>query len=197
MRKLYMIRHGSTEANERRLYYGATDLPISQKGREELINLKAMRRYPDISGCTVYTSGMRRTLETLSILYPGTEAKAEELIREMDFGKFEMRSYDEMKDDSEYIEWITGDYLKNVCPDGESPDMHRIRAIKGFEKILSETKGDVMVITHNGSMTAFMEYLFPNEGENRWYWDSKNGEGYCVEFEDEHPVGYSRIPVRL
>ena len=33
MNTLYMIRHSLTEGNERRLYYGATDLPLSENGR--------------------------------------------------------------------------------------------------------------------------------------------------------------------
>ena len=170
-RKLYMIRHGRTVANDRNLYYGATDLEVSPEGRAQLELLRRERTYPDISGCTVYTSGMKRTQETLEVLYPGVTAVPEPMVSEMNFGKFEMRSYEEMKSDPEYIAWITGDYLKNVCPEGESPEEHSRRAVEGFKKILSETQGDVMVIAHNGSMTAFMQYLFPDEGENRWYWN--------------------------
>ena len=36
---VYLIRHGKTEANEKRLYCGSTDLPLSEKGREELNRL--------------------------------------------------------------------------------------------------------------------------------------------------------------
>ena len=30
---IYLIRHGKTEANEKHLYCGSTDLPLSEKGR--------------------------------------------------------------------------------------------------------------------------------------------------------------------
>ena len=33
MRTLYLLRHSLTEANERRLYCGWTDLPLSPAGR--------------------------------------------------------------------------------------------------------------------------------------------------------------------
>ena len=33
---IYLIRHGRTEANEKWLYCGSTDLSLSEKGREEL-----------------------------------------------------------------------------------------------------------------------------------------------------------------
>lgn len=37
--KLYLIRHGKTEANERHLYCGSTDLPLSNAGIRELQGL--------------------------------------------------------------------------------------------------------------------------------------------------------------
>ena len=37
--KLYLIRHGKTMANEKHLYCGSTNLPLSEKGIEELQNL--------------------------------------------------------------------------------------------------------------------------------------------------------------
>ena len=33
---IYLIRHGKTEANEKHLYCGSTDLPLSEAGRGEL-----------------------------------------------------------------------------------------------------------------------------------------------------------------
>ena len=36
---IYLIRHGKTEANERHLYCGSTDLSLSDTGRAELQQL--------------------------------------------------------------------------------------------------------------------------------------------------------------
>ena len=36
---IYLIRHGRTEANDRHLYCGSTDLPLSREGAEELRTL--------------------------------------------------------------------------------------------------------------------------------------------------------------
>ena len=33
---IYLIRHGKTETNEKHLYCGSTDLPLSGAGKEEL-----------------------------------------------------------------------------------------------------------------------------------------------------------------
>ena len=46
---------------------------------------------------------MRRCEETLEILYGVLPHECVPAFREMDFGAFELRSYEEMKDDSAYI----------------------------------------------------------------------------------------------
>ena len=37
---VYLIRHGKTEANEKRLYCGSADLSLSEQGREELQKMR-------------------------------------------------------------------------------------------------------------------------------------------------------------
>lgn len=60
---IYLIRHGKTEANEKRLYCGSTDLPLSEAGRAEL-----QQRHYDIKNVRFLTSGMKRTEQTLRAL---------------------------------------------------------------------------------------------------------------------------------
>ena len=75
---IYLIRHGKTEANERRLYCGSTDLPLSESGREELRRI----RY-DISGVRFLTSGMARANETMELLFPGVPYETDSRFREI------------------------------------------------------------------------------------------------------------------
>ena len=42
MSAVYLIRHGRTEANEKHLYCGSSDLPLSVSGAEELKKLTAI-----------------------------------------------------------------------------------------------------------------------------------------------------------
>lgn len=194
MRSVYLIRHGATEANEKKLYYGATNLPITDAGRAELEGLRLRGGYPDIAGAAVYTSGMLRADETLEILYPGAEHMVEPRLGEMNFGSFEMRGYEELCGDPEYIRWISGDYLENVCPGGESARQHVKRAVEAFGDILEACRENVLIVCHSGTITGIMESLFPNEGENRFYWSCPNGGGYAVLMDGKIPMKYDRIP---
>ena len=168
---IYLIRHGKTEANEKHLYCGSTDLPLSDTGRGEL----EQRDY-DISHVRFLISGMKRTRETLQILFGEVPYEVDPRFREVDFGNFEMHSYEQLKDRADYQIWLTGDNEVNVPPGGESGAQMRERVLQAF----SEIGEDTCVITHGGVIAAIMEHLFPDEGKNRYQWQPKPGCGYAV-----------------
>ena len=113
--RILLLRHGITEANEKHLYCGSTDLPLSPAGRAAL-----RRQEMPAPGTRFITSGMRRCNETLEALFGTVPYEIEPDFREIDFGDFEMKSYEMLKDDPAYQAWITGDNEKNVPPNGES-----------------------------------------------------------------------------
>ena len=168
---VYLIRHGKTEANEKHLYCGSTDLPLSERGRAELQNL-----HYDIRDVRFLTSGMKRTDETLQILFGNVPYEVESRFREVDFGIFEMHSYEELKDTEKYQAWLTGDNETNVPPNGESGRQMKMRVLTALFEICE----DSCVITHGGVIAAIMEYLFPNEDKNRYEWQPAPGCGYRI-----------------
>ena len=178
--KLVLIRHGRTAANESRLYCGSTDIPLSEGGKTGLEELKRAFVYPAPCGARYITSGMKRCEETLRILYGAVAGETEKDLREMDFGEFEMKSYEELKDVPAYTEWIGGDNGANVCPGGESGTIMKARVISALEKLLKENRNAV-IITHGGVIAAIMEYLFPEERKNRYEWQPKPGGGYLID----------------
>lgn len=175
-----MLRHGRTSANDRHLYCGSTDLPLSESGREELIRLRTSFLWPDIGGCRVYTSGMLRAEETLALIYGEIPHHAEPGFREMDFGRFEMHSYEELCNDQEYRTWCDGDNEGNVAPGGESGRQMSARVISAFRRILSGGE-DALIVLHGGPIAAIMASQFPDEEKNRFDWQPKNGRGYVIE----------------
>ena len=168
---IYLIRHGKTEANEKHLYCGSTDIPLSQAGKEELCKLKY-----NIPKVRFLTSGMKRTKETLQILFGDVPYEVDSRFREVDFGIFEMRSYEELKKTQAYQDWLTGDNETNVPPDGESGLQMKTRVLSAF----SEIREDSCIITHGGVIAAIMEHLFPEENKNRYEWQPKQGKGYAI-----------------
>ena len=176
---IYLIRHGKTEANEKHLYCGSTDLPLSDAGRAELQEI-----HYDIKNVRFLTSGMKRTNETLQILFGDVPYETDPRFREVDFGIFEMHSYEELKDTPEYQTWLTGDNEANIPPQGESGAQMKMRILQA----LSEIQEDTCIITHGGVIAAIMAHLFPEEGKNRYEWQPKPGRGWAID-----KIGYREL----
>lgn len=168
---IYLIRHGKTEANEKRLYCGSTDLPLSETGAAQLRRLSY-----EIKNARFLTSGMKRTNETLKILFGDVPYEEDPRFREMDFGIFEMRSYQELKDTPAYQAWLTGDNEANVPPEGESGLQMKRRVLEAFREI----REDTVLLTHGGVIAAIMQHLFPEENKSRYDWQPQNGCGYII-----------------
>ncbi len=177
---IYLIRHGKTEANECHLYCGRTDLHLSEAGKAELQALSYA-----VGNARFITSGMKRTEETLQILFGDVPHIQNPAFREVDFGSFEMRSYEELKNDPAYIDWITGNNDTNIPPHGESGNQMKSRVLAAFAEIEDNT----VIITHGGVIAAIMEQLFPQENKNRYQWQPKPGCGYAI-----HGNKYTKIP---
>ena len=177
---LFLIRHGKTVANEKHLYCGSTDLPLSKAGAKELQAL-----HYDIENVLFITSGMKRTNETLQILFGDVPYQVDPRFREVDFGIFEMQSYEEIKDTPEYQVWLTGDNEANILPQGESGLQVKERVLQG----LAEIKEDTCIITHGGVIAAIMQHLFPGEKKSRYDWQPSPGHGYMITSNT-----YRRIP---
>ena len=176
---IYLIRHGKTVANEQHLYCGSTDLPLSDGGREELHSM----RY-DITPERFVTSGMKRTDETLRILFGSVPYCVDSRFREVDFGDFEMKSYEMLKDDPAYQIWLTGDNEANTPPGGESGVQMTRRVLEAFREIPDGTA----LVTHGGVIAAIMASLFPQEGKHRYQWQPRNGHGYEIRGGTYRPI---------
>lgn len=169
--RIYLIRHGRTEANVRSLYCGSTDVTLSDEGRQEL---KAICH--DIKNVRFLTSGMNRANETLRLLFGDVPYEVDPRFREVDFGEFEMFTYEQLKDREDFQTWLAGDNENNVPPGGESGNQMKKRAMEAFSQI----REDTCVVTHGGVIAGLMGMLFPEEGKNRYQWQPANGHGYCI-----------------
>ena len=177
--KLYLIRHGKTYCNEKKLYCGKSDVDLTKNGIKELKeNLKKIN-YPK---CDFYfTSGAKRANQTLEIICPENKYSKIAKFFEYDFGDFELKSYEELKLLKEYISWIDDKEEKIKCPNGESKEQFRKRIIEGFKELIAyfieENIKTALGVTHGGTIGMILEMLY--DDKKKFYeWQPKNGEGY-------------------
>lgn len=181
---LTMVRHAQTEGSLRELYYGASDIPALPESLAELH--ENANRYP--TAPRYYTSGLLRTEQTLRALYGDVPHTALPGLQEMNFGDFEMRGYNELKDDPAFQRWAA-DSEHNPCPNGESAPQTMARNRAAMEQVLSAGEDAVCVI-HGGVTSGLMMHWF---GGTRYDYLLAPGEGYQVSFNEKKPVSYSKI----
>ncbi|MEG0894957.1 MAG: histidine phosphatase family protein [Oscillospiraceae bacterium] len=190
---IHLIRHGRTIANENHLYCGATDIPLTQLGKQELILLKSQINYPKSN--LIIASGLLRTMQTANILFDNKKLEVIEDLQEINFGDFEMRGYKQLKSDLEYQRWIS-DIEVNLPPNGEGKPHFIKRVINGFKKAecLCKNKGEesAVIVTHGGVIAILMENFFPHQ-KNFYQWQPTFGRGYTLCFDNPDNINYKEI----
>lgn len=105
---LHLIRHAHTAGNMEKKYIGWTD--------EAVLPFKATT---DPLRKTVWGSDLLRCRQTASVLFPNAEYHADPDFRECNFGEWEMKTYDQLKNVRQYRNWID-DPFSITPPGGEN-----------------------------------------------------------------------------
>lgn len=89
MGKLYILRHGKTEWNQRRKLQGQTDIPLCEEGRVSAA--EAGERYKDVHFDVCYCSPLVRARETADLLLRGRNIPIiyDDRLKEVSFGVYE------------------------------------------------------------------------------------------------------------
>ena len=149
--RLYLIRHGITQGNLEGKYIGTTDLPLCEEGESAISSLAALEVYPKVQ--KVYSSPLKRCLQTADIIYPERLLKRIDGISEIDFGDYEGKTQAELQNDAKYLEWLKGGY-DAAPPNGESFGNFTLRCLDGLEEIFKDMMANEVtsaaVITHSG-----------------------------------------------
>lgn len=151
--RLSIIRHGRTAANDDGRYIGTTDLPLSERGREELLEKAETMDYPKVQ--KVYSSPLLRCIQTAGIIFPDRELVTHGGLSEMDFGDFEGQTVEDLIDLDCYKTWLQGG-LDNAPPEGESLSAMIERSYLALRDILTDMMKEELthagVVTHSGIM---------------------------------------------
>ena len=155
--RISVLRHGMTEANEKGVYIGSTDLPLSDKGAAELAAKTDEYDYPRVH--RVYSSPLRRCTETAEILFPDTELCTVDDLRELNFGEFENKSIDELAKRSDYNDWLRGGKDARP-PKGESLEEMTARTYKAVHSVITDMMENGLthcaIITHGGIISNML-----------------------------------------
>lgn len=176
--EIILIRHFMTQGNIERRYIGTTDEPL-------LPGQPVRRRYPAAGAVAV--SPLRRCIETAERIYPDVKKYVCRELRECDFGMFENKNYEELKDHPDYQRWLDSGG-KIPFPEGEGMDAFCERCVKGFcnmtGRFIEEGCRTAAFVVHGGTIMAVLD-RFAHHEEGFYHWQVKNGEGFRVKLDEE------------
>jgi len=172
--ELICIRHGRTQWNKDKRYLGHTDIGILPESLTELLSVKEElkgRRFHQ-----VFCSDLKRCRETLECIYPISQDKVvfDQRLREMDFGEWEGKTYDQLKDSTHYRAWL--DNPQSVTPPrGESWGHFHQRLNHFMDSLVSIIKEDnydnlvssALIVTHGGVIRQLASTMIPGSK----FWD--------------------------
>lgn len=180
------VRHGIALGNLQKQHLGVTDSPLAPVGIERLEKLAATGGYPPVE--RVYTSPLSRCRDTAKIAYPQHEAIIVDDFIERNFGDYEAKSFEDMKDDPAYLAWVESGFKGAPGKEGESLADFGRRSVETFrrevEKMVEEGVTAAAFCIHGGVIMAIMASLILPDRDMYDYLPA-NGMGYTVRITPE------------
>ena len=158
MRRLVLVRHGESDANSKERLVGSGDPALSAEGREQMqrARMRLMGQVIDL----VVASPARRAWQSVQVLTGGARARLEADLREIDFGRWEGRTLEELEsaDPVAFRQWRDG-APEFEYPNGELRASFRARVARGLERLLGSPATSALVVSHKGVIRAIVEKL--------------------------------------
>jgi alpha-ribazole phosphatase/probable phosphoglycerate mutase len=152
--RLVLVRHAEPSEEVRGRCYGSLDVGLSAAGRAQADQLVA--RLADIDCDAVVTSPRLRARETARpyAAARGIECSTDERLREIEFGMFEGRTYEEIEvsEPTLFRQWMESPATVRF-PGGESYVDLRHRALAALDELRGR-HAMAVVVTHGGVIRA-------------------------------------------
>ena len=186
---IYIIRHGQTELNNRRIIQGRSDHPLNENGLAQA--KQAAVRLSGISFDAVYSSPLIRAIQTAKIIVPDAEPVIDDRLVDMDYGPFEGTRIDELP--PEAISYFR-DFLHNPAPEGMEQISSVIRRAGAFLEDRCRSGGNILVSAHAIVMKGLLEHLAAGSDISFWSRHMPNCAVYTAEL---LPDGAWSVPKEL
>ena len=183
VKKWYLIRHGETDFNKKRFFYGKADVSINETGKEQAALLHQLMKGRSIS--RVYTSQLKRTQETATIIFPDQNPTAYKALNERDFGLWEGRTANEIQAALPLVweEWLESPF--EVTPSKAEPFEKFKERVWSIVKEIRETEDpEIVIVGHLGVLRLIYQFLVNMEAD---FWSIDIPQGTVLLLEDNDP----------
>ncbi|HIJ59680.1 MAG TPA: histidine phosphatase family protein [Nitrospirae bacterium] len=214
VKTLYLVRHGETGGDDKKRYKGSIDVPLSEKGEEQIrhsarfiekainssIDEQRQSYLAEIHGSelihhaetVIYSSSLIRAYRSAEIIGERFHIKpiVTKEFTERSFGLWEGMTFLDIKEKypKEFSQWRKNP-LRYSPPKGESSMDVKKRVIPRFKEILKSHKTDNIIITaHGGVNRIILCYLLGIPLKNIFRIEQTYGCVNIIEFWKDYPV---------
>lgn len=185
---LFLVRHSITEWNQQKRYLGHTNQGLVKEELKQFDRLKnelQKRRFDH-----VITSDLLRCQETLDYLEIPTKITVDHRLREMNFGDWEGKTYNELKGVKAYQNWLNN-WEDAPVPNGESATTFKLRINSFFHDLfqqINDLKGNqkFLIVTHGGVIRYAVSTFVAST--SFWNISINHGQGLQLSFEKKEGV---------
>lgn len=178
--RIYIVRHGETEANKNGYLQGWTDVPLNENGR--IIAELTGRGIKGIRFDHCISSPLIRAKETAEILLResgnSVSISFDDRIKEMNFGSFEGMSVR----DEKLIQFLKEPVVDYKFPEGESFQEVMKRTQEFLKELIAKDDDKTyLVSTHGCALRAMLNFLYEDKDD---YWHGHVPYNCCVNIID-------------
>ena len=156
---LYLVRHGQSVGNEKQLFFGVRDHPLTELGREQAGQAADKLREVEFTRCV--SSDLSRAWDTALICTEGRGVAPEPCpaLREQDMGALEDLTWAQAeKLCGGLVGHLLADWYHTTPPAGESPAQMLERVGACVDGITARGE-DTLLVGHNGSLSLVLYHL--------------------------------------
>ena len=205
MYTIYIVRHGETDNNKKRVLQGRSNLPLNEVGIKQAEKVKEYFAEKDVQFDKVYSSPLIRAIKTAQIITGSTQVGSDaadnsadvvpfvldDHLLEMDYGPYEDCSL--LDPPPEIIEFFS-DFVNNPAPEGMENLSDLVARMGRFmESLKKEGDQTILISTHAIAMKGILEHLTPESHGAYWNKHIANCAVYRTTFSD----GAFTVPVEL
>lgn len=165
MKRLYLLRHGQTEFNVKKLVQGRCDSPLTVLGRQQARAAAAWLKAHGVVPDKVVSSPLGRAMDTASLLAtellgPGVAVEPCEGIIERSYGTFEEGPHDALPTDV----WDPGEDL--IPFGGEGSHALQERMVAALTNLMSAKDTETLLaVSHGSASRQFIKAAAPESFE--------------------------------
>jgi probable phosphoglycerate mutase len=154
MTTIALVRHGRTQWNEEQRIQGRTNLALTARGRDDILQLASFVSL--MNPAVIYTSPVARALESARLLMQDCQRALveEESFTELDVGEWCGKRGGELTNTAEWSEYISDPSIFTP-PSGESIQNMNVRVIHAIERIIAVHPHErILIVTHGDCIRA-------------------------------------------